>query len=419
MEKLLNSTASPFTDDDYEPSEYANSFLSRCNVLVVGAGGLGCEILKNLVLSKFRAIQVIDMDTIELSNLNRQFLFKEKDIGKSKAFVAAQAVNSTLGSCITPHFCRIEDKDESFYAQFDLIICGLDSIAARRWLNAKVCSLVKFDKGEIDASSVIPIIDGGTEGLKGNSRVIIPFVTACFECTLDLFPPATSYPLCTIANTPRLPEHCIEWAAVVEWPRVYENISLDADDPEHIDWILRVSNERAAIFKIPIISRRLAIGVLKNVIPAIASTNAIIAANCCIEALKMVTKLSPFLNNYFLFNGSDSVYTFAYTNERKVDCPICSKTRIVFKCSKDSRLQDLYDFLQNDCNPKLMKPSLRTTLKSLYIPIPEALEIATRMNLDKPLFELVDENSVIFAIDSSIPFPIEIQLSTLENKPFN
>ena len=66
--------------------------------------------------------------------------------------------------------------------------------AARRWINSMVCSLVTYEAGPDgaltpDLSSVIPMIDGGTEGLKGHARVIFPRVSACFECTLDLFPP--------------------------------------------------------------------------------------------------------------------------------------------------------------------------------------------------------------------------------------
>jgi len=132
------------------------------------------------------------------------------------------------------HYKRIQDFDESFYQDFSLIICGLDSIEARRWMNATVMRLYDPE----DPSTIIPMIDGGTEGdfdatmdyssrwilivgFKGQSRVIIPGMTSCYECSLDMFTKKTAFPICTIANTPRLPEHCIEWASILEWPRAF------------------------------------------------------------------------------------------------------------------------------------------------------------------------------------------------------
>ncbi|CAG5120245.1 unnamed protein product, partial [Candidula unifasciata] len=281
VKKILERTG-PFAHPDFEPSPETLVFLKEtCKILVIGAGGLGCELLKDLALMGFRDIHVIDMDTIDVSNLNRQFLFRAKDVGKPKADVAAAFINARVPGCkVTPNFAKIQDFDESFYRGFHIVVCGLDSIIARRWINGMLISLLKYEDGELDQSSLIPMVDGGTEGFKGNARVILPGITACVECTLGLYPPQVNFPLCTIAHTPRLPEHCIEFVRILLWPKEEPfgaGVPIDGDDPKHIKWIFDKSQERAHEYNISGVTYRLTQGVVKRIMPAVASTNAVIS----------------------------------------------------------------------------------------------------------------------------------------------
>ncbi|GAA5936352.1 hypothetical protein JCM1841_003125 [Sporobolomyces salmonicolor] len=397
----------PFTDpDSFTPGQEVQSFLrEQCKVLVIGAGGLGCEILANLALLGFADIHVIDMDTIDISNLNRQFLFRPKDVGKPKATCAAEFVMKRVPGCkVTPYHGKIQDKDDDYYMQFNIVICGLDSVDARRWMSATLVNLVDPEVPE----SLKPLIDGGTEGFKGQARVILPTITSCYECSLDMLTPPTAFPICTIANTPRLPEHCIEWASILEWPRVFKDKKLDNDDPDHIQWLFDTARSRAEQYNITGVTWSLTQGVVKRIIPAIASTNAIISAACCNEAFKIATSTNPYLNNYMMYTGNESIYTYTFEHQRKPECPVCGGEKVTVTQNKDSLLQDLIDMLLEKQDLQIRRPSLSLAGKNLYLQAPPQLEAATRPNLEKTLAELMQSGDVLTVTDAGLPFSLDL-----------
>ncbi|KAJ1980578.1 NEDD8 activating enzyme [Dimargaris xerosporica] len=384
--------------------------LHDCKVLVVGAGGLGCELLKDLALSGFRDLHVIDMDTIDVSNLNRQFLFRLSDVGKPKAVVAAVYIESRVqGVKVTPHHAKIQDMGDDFYAQFQLVVCGLDSVEARRWMNAYLVGQADLTNPD----TIKPMIDGGTEGFNGQARVIIPKITSCYECSLDLFKKQTVYPICTIANTPRVPEHCIEWASVIAWPEHFPDQPLDTDNPEHLRWLYNSANGRAAQFGIRGVTYTLTQGVVKNIIPAIASTNAVIAAACANEALKLVTSCHPHLDNYMMYTGTDGVYTYTYCYARRADCPVCGQESKHLTVAPQLTLAELLDLLAESPDIQLASPSLRSahTNRSLYLQAPPQLEQRTRPNLSRPLRELMESGEEIIVTDKRLPIYLSLIVS--------
>ncbi len=341
---------------DFEPTHTNIQALATKKVLCVGAGGLGCEILKNLALSGVKDITVIDLDTIDISNLNRQFLFRRKDVGKAKARCAAEFIESRCkGVKVAWHMKKIQEFDDKFYRQFALVVAGLDNVKARLWLNSKLYSLITYDEdGDPEPDSIIPLIDGGTEGFKGQSRFFFGPFTSCFECSAADIKAGPKFDLCTIASTPRIAEHCIAYALLVVWPllislkdaKTYEiqelkskadgghdakapnGVKLDKDDPEHMTWIYERAKERATEFKISGVTYNLTMQYVKNIIPAIASTNALVSAACTNEAIKYLTHAAPIFNNYFFYMGQAGTYTRTFEYKKNPDCFTCGSKAI-------------------------------------------------------------------------------------------
>lgn len=281
-----------------------------------------------------------------------------------------------------------------------MVICGLDSIEARRWINATLVDMVDIE----DPDSLKPLIDGGTEGFKGQARVILPTMTSCIECQLDMHAPRAAVPLCTLATIPRQPQHCIEWAHIIKWEEERKDIQLDTDEPEHITWLYTKALDRAKEFGIQGVTYSMTQGVVKNIIPAIASTNAIIAASCCNEAFKLLSASAPPLgmpgtNNYMQYTGDAGVYTFTFEHQKKDDCPVCGNLPKDLSVNPEQTLEELVEIFATRPDSQLKKPTLTTSDKSLYFSSPPSLEEQTRPNLKRKIKELLNDGDELAVAD--------------------
>ncbi|KAK2072001.1 hypothetical protein P8C59_006380 [Phyllachora maydis] len=333
-----------------------NALIKQSQVLMVGAGGIGCELLKNLVLTGFGQIHIVDLDTIDLSNLNRQFLFRHEHIKKSKALVAKEAAEKfNPNATIVAHHSNIKDPEfgTDFFQTFTIVFNALDNLDARRHVN-KMC-----------LAADVPLIESGTTGFLGqifgasedesafdnsknseNSKEIEElrlesealkkirqsvgkekFAQMLFDkvFNVDILRLRSmkdmwkSRPAPTPLDFSSLKERAIKagvtklvakddqkvWTLeesftvfsdsldrlserVLRNPEQAALITFDKDDEDTLDFVAASANIRSTVFDIDRKSKFDIKQMAGNIIPAIATTNAIVAGLCVLEAFKVL-----------------------------------------------------------------------------------------------------------------------------------
>ncbi|XP_076447725.1 ubiquitin-like modifier-activating enzyme 1 [Babylonia areolata] len=183
--------------------------LGDLKYFLVGAGAIGCEMLKNWAMMGLACgpngmIHVTDMDRIERSNLNRQFLFRRWNVEEAKSTTAAAAVKVMNPSIkVKAREDRVGPETENiftdeFFEALDGVTNALDNVDARMYMDRRCVYYCK------------PLLESGTLGTKGNVQVVIPKVTESYSSSQD--PPEKSIPICTLKNFPNAIEHTLQWA---------------------------------------------------------------------------------------------------------------------------------------------------------------------------------------------------------------
>lgn len=158
--------------------------LARSTALVVGAGGLGSAVSVYLATAGVGRIVVVDGDVVEVSNLNRQILHWQEDLGRPKAASAAdtlRGLNPEVEVEAVPLFAD-EDNLEELVAGSDAVVDALDNFATRHLLNGSALA------------AGVPLFHGAISGLDGQATTIVPGMTPCLRCIFPRPPPKEQVP---------------------------------------------------------------------------------------------------------------------------------------------------------------------------------------------------------------------------------
>ncbi|XP_043258430.1 ubiquitin-like modifier-activating enzyme 1 [Colletes gigas] len=227
---------------DSQVAVFGRKFQSKIGGLkyfVVGAGAIGCELLKNFAMlgvgAQNGSVTITDMDLIEKSNLNRQFLFRPSDVQQSKSSTAARVIRGMNPDMkVIAHENRVCPETEKiynddFFEVLDGVANALDNVNARIYMDRRC---VYYRK---------PLLESGTLGTKGNTQVVVPFLTESYSSSQD--PPEKSIPICTLKNFPNAIEHTLQWARdnfEGLFRQAAENAAQYISDPQFVDRTLKL-----------------------------------------------------------------------------------------------------------------------------------------------------------------------------------
>jgi ubiquitin-activating enzyme E1 C len=299
---------------------------------------------------------LVDLDTIETSNLSRQLLFRMDDIGKPKAEVAAERVKELNPDLeVEFYFQKIQELPLDLYEGCDVIIAALDNVQAR------------FDLNVIARRAKRPMIEGGTVGFEGHVQVIVPEgvksldETACYRCVVPIPPPDKKLiAACTPKGIPQNREHCVLRAEFI----FRKKLEREADLKNAQDLILLTgaSNKELQMlqerepgkeFGGPFVPQDME-NILENKIPAIQTVSAVIASLESMEALKMAciqnldAKPEAFRlvdPTYLNYNGMYGIVDHLPVLKRE-DCIVCGTQKgidfVQIPINEESTIEDIF-----------------------------------------------------------------------------
>ena len=164
--------------------EVGQEKLKRTSVFIAGAGGLGSIVSIYMAAAGFGKIRIVDCDSVELSNLNRQILHDNRDVGRDKAFSAYETLTGINPEVEVEALVETisEDNVDRLLQGCDLIMDAMDNFPTRYLLNRAA-----FDRK-------IPLFHGAISGYQGQATTIVPGKTACLRCIFPRAPPASIFP---------------------------------------------------------------------------------------------------------------------------------------------------------------------------------------------------------------------------------